>query len=108
MTESWQPDRKQNTGESPGAPRSVRAKGYKRQTLVGEAASRHLVAPTARQGQSALMRAARRDSFRETVFLWSTPLVIARCSSVCADRRADLAASLSPLVIAASTFLTKV
>jgi hypothetical protein len=34
--------------------------------------------------QSAFMRAARRDSFRDTVFLWSTPFVIARCSSGCA------------------------
>ena len=36
-------------------------------------------------GQSALMRAASRDSLRETVFLCSTPLVIARCSSGCAS-----------------------
>jgi hypothetical protein len=30
------------------------------------------------RGQSQLMRVARRESFRETVFLCSTPLVIAR------------------------------
>jgi hypothetical protein len=54
------------------------------------------------------MRAASRDNFRETVFLWSTPLVIARCSSGCASRNADCAAVLSPVAIAVSTFLTKV
>ena len=58
--------------------------------------------------QRALMRAARRDNLRDTVFLWRTPLVIARCSSGCAKRRAEVAVSLSPVAIAASTFLTKV
>jgi hypothetical protein len=60
-----------------------------------------------RTDQSALMRAANRDSLRETVFLCSTPLVIARCSSGCASRKADCAAVLSPVEIAVSTFLTK-
>jgi hypothetical protein len=59
-------------------------------------------------GQSALIRVASRDNLRETVFLWSTPLVIARCSSGCASRRADAAVALSPVAIAASTFFTKV
>jgi hypothetical protein len=59
-------------------------------------------------GQSALIRAASRDNLRETVFLWSTPLVIARCSSGCASRRADSAVALSPVAIAVSTLFTKV
>src|SRR6266566_389932 len=58
--------------------------------------------------QSALMRAARRDSLRATVFLCSTPLVVARCNSGWATRKADCASSLSPVAIAVSTFLTKV
>ena len=58
--------------------------------------------------QSALIRAARRDSLRETVFLWRTPLVLARCSSGCASWNAVRAASLSPVAIAVSTFLTNV
>jgi hypothetical protein len=58
--------------------------------------------------QSALILAASRDNLRETVFLWSTPLVIARCSSGCANRKADCAVALSPVEIAVSTFLTKV
>lgn len=71
---------------------------------------RHYAADTIRaiRGQSALILAASRDSLRETVFLWSTPLVIARCSSGCANRRADCAVALSPVEIAVSTFLTKV
>jgi hypothetical protein len=71
---------------------------------------RHSAAHTigAISGQSALIRVASRDNFRETVFLWSTPLVIARCSSGCANRRADCAVALSPVAIAVSTFLTKV
>ena len=64
------------------------------------------IAPIPRQ--RALMRAASRDNLRDTVFLWSTPLVIARCISGCANRRANCAVSLSPVAIAASTFLTKV
>jgi hypothetical protein len=48
----------------------------------GGATLRHLAAGrTSRRDQSALIRVARRDSFRATVFRWSTPLVIARCSS---------------------------
>jgi hypothetical protein len=69
---------------------------------------RHSDAVTWARDHRALMRAARRDSLRETVFLWSTPFVMARCSSGCARRKADCAACLSPLEIAVSTFLTKV
>ena len=71
---------------------------------------RHSAADTiaANCDQSALILAASRDNLRETVFLWSTPLVIARCSSGCANRRADCAVALSPVEIAVSTFLTKV
>src|ERR1700732_3228132 len=81
----------------------------KAQHLKERAAPRHLAAvDDSRRGQSALIRVARRDSFRATVFRWSTRLVIARCSSGWASWNADLAASLSPLAIAVSTFLTKV
>src|SRR5207248_4569458 len=58
--------------------------------------------------QSALMRAARRDSLRATVFLCITPFVVARCSSGCATLKADCAVALSPVSIALSTFLTNV
>jgi hypothetical protein len=46
----------------------------------GDATSRHFVALSLSRmrDQSALIRVARRESFRETVFLCSTPLVIAR------------------------------
>ena len=53
-------------------------------------------------------RLVRRDTFREPVFLCSTPLVVARCNSGWASRKADCASSLSPVAIAVSTFLTKV
>src|ERR1044071_2741376 len=61
-----------------------------------------------KSAQSALIRAARRDSLRATVFLCITPFVVARCSSGCATLKADCAAVLSPVSIALSTFLTKV
>jgi hypothetical protein len=56
----------------------------------------------------ALIRLARRDNFRATVFLCNTPLVVARCNSGCASWSADRAVSWSPSAIAISTFLTKV
>jgi hypothetical protein len=57
---------------------------------------------------SALMRAESRDSLRDTVLVWVTPFVAARCISGRASRSASPAASLLPLAIAASTFLMKV
>jgi hypothetical protein len=57
---------------------------------------------------NALIRAESRESLRETVLLCVTPLLAARCISGCAARNASPAARLSPLAIAASTFLTKV
>lgn len=56
----------------------------------------------------ALMRADRRDSFLETVFLWKTPRVTPRCISGCAAFRAERASSTLPPSIADSTFLINV
>jgi len=55
-----------------------------------------------------LTRAARRDTLREAVFLWKTPLVTPRISSGWAARRAAAAASLSPEAMASSTLRRKV
>src|SRR5262249_37090616 len=49
-----------------------------------------------------------RESLRATVFGCVTPFVAARWISGCASRNADVAASLLPPAIAASTFLRKV
>jgi hypothetical protein len=82
---------------------------YAKETLVRPHLRHSAAEASARSlGQSALIRVASRDNFRETVFLWSTPLVIARCISGCASRRADSAVALSPVAIAVSTFFTKV
>src|SRR5437588_3225066 len=67
-----------------------------------------VVARARAAAQRALIRVASRDSLRATVFLWRTPLVVARCNSGWASCNADWAAALSPVSIAASTFLTKV
>jgi hypothetical protein len=53
---------------------------------------------------TAFTRAESRESLRETMFAFSTPLVTARCNSGCAARKAACAASLSPLATAASMF----
>ena len=47
-------------------------------------------------------RAASRETFREPVFLWTTPLVTARISSDSAWTKAALAAATSPEVTASS------
>ena len=52
---------------------------------------------------SAFTRDARRDIFREAVFLWNTPFVTPRISSGCAARSAATEASLSPDSMASST-----
>lgn len=54
------------------------------------------------------MRADRRDSRRETVLRWVTPLIDARCISGCATLNASAATALSPPAIAVSTFFMKV
>ena len=54
------------------------------------------------------IRAERRDNLRAVLLACTTPLPDARCISGCAARSASLAADLSPLAIASSTFLTKV
>ena len=48
------------------------------------------------------------EIFLEAVFLWKIPLDVALLISEIATVKAALAASLSPAVIAVSTFLTKV
>ena len=62
----------------------------------------------AQRDQSALMRLLKRDSLRAAVFLCTTPLPTLRCSSGCANLRADCAVARSPVAIAVSTFFTKV
>lgn len=56
-----------------------------------------------RRQAMAFTRAAKRDIFRDAVFLWYTPFVTPRISSGCADFSAVWAASLSPEAIASST-----
>ncbi len=51
---------------------------------------------------------AKRDTLREAVFLWYTPLLVALSISVVAANNAACAAALSPAAIAASTFLIEV
>src|SRR5579871_6573141 len=53
------------------------------------------------------MRAESREIFLATVFRCSTPLPTPLCKSGCASWNAARAALLSPLAIAASTFLTE-
>src|SRR5205814_5487628 len=53
-------------------------------------------------------RAARRETLREPVFLWTTPLVTARISSDCAFTKASLAAAASPPASASSNLRRKV
>jgi len=78
VARGWQLDRKENAGfgsaptvDTPCAQRPVNARRF-----TGDVVSRHFVATL--RDQSPLMRVARRESFRETVFLCSRPLVIAR------------------------------
>ena len=56
---------------------------------------------------TALMRAERRESLRETELAFSTPLPAARCSSGCMSRNAVWAASLFPAATASSTLRMK-
>ena len=107
VSDSWQWDRRRNARIFFGS----EARGLRPPVKPGPfspAAFRRGTKTAPFSSQSALIRAASRDNLRDTVFLWSTPLVIARCSSGWASRKADRAVSLSPLAIAVSTFLTKV
>src|SRR5690606_21461301 len=61
----------------------------------------------AHQEAMALTRAFRRDSLREAVRFFTTPLLTLRSSSGCAALRAACAAVLSPVAIATSTFFTE-
>ena len=107
VSDSWQWDRRRNARIFFGCGEPGPSSAYEtRLVLACGIPPRNGNSPFSRQ--SALIRAASRDNLRDTVFLWSTPLVIARCSSGWASRKADRAVSLSPLAIAVSTFLTKV
>src|SRR5262245_5405858 len=55
------------------------------------------------QAESVFKRWARRETFREAVFLWMTPLVAARINSGWAAVKAASAAALSPASRASST-----
>src|SRR4051795_4654247 len=60
------------------------------------------------QAPRALIRMARRDTFREAVFLWTMPFWAARMISGSADRRTCVAFAWSPPAIASSTLRRKV
>src|SRR5919198_5095191 len=60
------------------------------------------------QADRPFTRWASRETFRDAVFLCSTPLVAARINSGCAALSAASAAALSPEASASSTLRTKV
>ena len=96
MSEPWQQDRNGN-----------KTNLWHRSRKPAETLARIASRGRAGAGQRALMRVARRDSLRATVFLCRTPLVVARCSSGWASWKADWAAALSPVSIAALDLLDK-